>query len=137
MYKAQKKHFIFQLVLLLFGFANLYANSNNDQAASFSKKLDECVRIENHLFFKSNPVEHKNEEDLFIEVVEEDLEEEVEESLDSSSSFNFKNIETGTGFHAQRLESISCKRKEAIQYFKRCAGCVCDRLYVKFQVFII
>lgn len=134
MYKAQKKDLFFQLILLLFGFANLYASSNNDDSSFVpsAENLKELDWTQGYELLKNNPFQERNNDNLFIEVVEaEEFEEEVEDSI-----LNFQNIGT-TGLHVQRLETISCKRKENTQYIMRCSGCVCLRLYLKHQVFLI
>jgi len=137
MYGKLKKQCFTKLLLFLFGFVNLYASSNNNNVYSVSS-IEEVTELTTSDTYNNKPFHKKNKDYLFVKIAQI---EDSEEESDNKSYPLFKTSLLPQGFfsnyHIQYLETVICKRKEFIQYSKRFSSCICSRIYVLYQVFII
>lgn len=138
------KTYLFLLnIILLTGFANLYANSNI-QNTSFLKDSNTSAHATNsftaHNFNKLqfNDSNSNNENKTYSEYVdEENFEEDDEEKLNVNfKPFNFT-CPIASIFYARLFDGLTCKLKENTQSYIYNYSKSPIPLHAKFQVFII
>ena len=143
MKNAFKKYLFLLNIILLTGFANLYANSDIQNTAIL-KASNTSAQATNssttHSFnqLQFNTSSSNNERKTYSEYVdEENFEEDDEEKLNVDfKPFNFS-CPIASIFYAQLLDGLTCEIKENTQRYIYNYSKSSIPLHVKFQVFII
>ena len=143
MSKILSKYLFLLSILLLSGFANLYASSSIKDCffAQNNKDLEHTAyassdRKINITSFNSSII--RNENKLFLELVNsEDIEEDSEDDVITNNKFPPIGSSETAIFYAQLSDNLSCKLQEHIYRFKYYHSYTSIRLHAKFQVFII
>ncbi len=143
MKKTLKTYLLLVTILLLNAFANLHAssifgiqedvsNQNNKGLLTTYTFEEQQVTIPVFNIPQSGP-----EHTLFVEIIEENQEENLEESLDISNKLLWLSNPVFSILYAQLFKDISCKVQEYSFRTKYLISNTSLRLHAKFEVFII